>query len=258
METAALAREEIEHSATQLRESARRAGAVRAWADVAVVVVVLVATNLVAHFTAPWASVAAVPAAAACLVGLMRLRGVSCRELGLAPRRWRPGTFYALGAVVSVLAVVCVAAALPPTRRFLLVDRYATVSGAVISAMVVIPLQTVIPEELAFRGVLQGTLARATSVRGVFVCGSLLFGLWHVATSLGLTAGNEGFSALLGTGTAGQLIGVAGAVVATGAAGAVLMWLRRRSDGLLAPIALHWSLNGAGALAAALAWQLAT
>lgn len=250
-------REALEHSTARVRESAGRARAVRAWADVAVVVVVLIVTNLVAHLTAPWASVAAVPAAAVILIGLMRLRGVGWRELGFAPRRPRRAAAYAFGAVLCVVAVVCIAAALPPIRRFFLVDRYATVSGALIAAMVVIPLQTVIPEELAFRGALQSVLTRAMGARGVFVAGSLLFGLWHIVTSLGLTAGNEGLGAVLGSGTAGQVLGVAGAVVATSAAGAVLVWLRRRSDGVLAPIALHWSLNGAGALAAAVAWQLA-
>ena len=42
--------------------------------------------------------------------------------------------------------------------------------------MIVIPLQTVIPEELAFRGVLHGTLDRAWGFRGVAAAGSLLFG----------------------------------------------------------------------------------
>jgi membrane protease YdiL (CAAX protease family) len=124
--------------------------------------------------------------------------------------------------------------------------------------MVIIPLQTVIPEELAFRGVLHGALNRAWGFRGVAAAGSLLFGLWHVVTSLGLTSGNAGFTQLFGGGVAGQLIGVLLAVAATGAAGFIFTWLRKRSGSLLAPIALHWSLNGLGALAAALVWHLAT
>lgn len=53
-----------------------------------------------------------------------------------------------------------------------------------------------------------------------------------------------------------QIAGVAGAVVATALAGFVFTWLRRRSGSLLAPIALHWSLNGMGVLAAVLVWHL--
>jgi membrane protease YdiL (CAAX protease family) len=124
--------------------------------------------------------------------------------------------------------------------------------------MVVIPLQTVIPEELAFRGVLHGALNRAWGFRGVALAGSLLFGLWHIATSLGLTSSNVGFTRLFGGGPTGMLAGVTLAVLATGTAGFVFSWLRRRSGSLIAPIALHWSLNGLGALAAALVWHLST
>jgi membrane protease YdiL (CAAX protease family) len=84
----------------------------------------------------------------------------------------------------------------------------------------------------------------------------VLFGFWHIASSLGLTAGNVGFTRILGGGVLGMAAGVAGAVLATAAAGFVFTWLRRRSGSLIAPIALHWSLNGLGALAAAVVWQL--
>lgn len=229
---------------------------IHAWIDVAVVVVVLVATNLIAHFTTPWASIATVPIAAVVLVALTRRRGLDWAELGLSPRHWRKGSLYALAAAGVVVAVVAIGVALPFTRQFFLNNRYATVSGAVVASMIVIPLQTVIPEELAFRGVLQGTLGRVWGARGVFAAGSLLFGLWHIASSLGLTSGNTGLTHLLGGGPAGQIVGILGAVAATAAAGFVFTWLRSRSGSLLAPIALHWSLNGVGALAAAVVWHL--
>ena len=82
-------------------------------------------------------------------------------------------------------------------------NNYATVSGALIASMMIIPLQTVIPEELAFRGVLHGALNRAWGFRGVAAAGSLLFGLWHIATSLGLTSSNVGFTRLFGGGVFG-------------------------------------------------------
>ncbi|WP_137724986.1 CPBP family intramembrane glutamic endopeptidase [Prescottella subtropica] len=227
-----------------------------AWLDVAVVVAVLVATNLIAHFTTVWASIATVPISAVILVGLTRRRGLRWSELGLSPRHWKSGSLYALGCVGLVLAVVGIGIALPFTRQFFLSERYATVSGALVASMIVIPLQTVIPEELAFRGVLQGTLGRVSGARGVFAAGSLLFGLWHIASSLGLTSGNKGLTGILGGGLMGQILGIAGAVAATAAAGFVFTWLRKRSGSLLAPIALHWSLNGIGALAAALVWHV--
>ncbi|MFD6857397.1 CPBP family intramembrane glutamic endopeptidase [Rhodococcus sp. NPDC060086] len=234
----------------------RRIPQFHAWVDVSVVVAVLVATNLIAHFTTVWASIATVPVAAGVLVAIMRQRGMHWNELGLSPRHWKRGTLYSVGAVGLVLAVVAIGIALPFTRQFFLSERYATMSGALVASMIIIPLQTVIPEELAFRGVLHGTLERVWGARGVFAAGSLLFGLWHIASSFGLTAGNAGLSAFLGAGIWAQVVGIAGAVVATAAAGFVFTWLRRRSGSILAPIALHWSINGAGALAAALVWHV--
>lgn len=228
----------------------------RAFVDVAVVVVVLALANLVAHFTTPWAAVATVPVTAVGLVVLVRCNGLSWAELGLGRAHWKSGVGYAAAAVLVVVSVIVVGALLPWTRPMFLNNHYATVSGAVVASMLVIPLQTVIPEELAFRGALHGALHRAWGFRGVAAAGSLLFGLWHVATSLGLTSSNVGFTRLLGGGFLGMVAGVLLAVLATGAAGFVFSWLRRRSGSLIAPIALHWSLNGVGALAAALVWQL--
>ncbi|HZC92012.1 MAG TPA: CPBP family intramembrane glutamic endopeptidase [Mycobacterium sp.] len=228
----------------------------RVYVDVAVVVVVLALTNLIAHFTTPWAGVVTVPAAAAGLVAWLRINGLGWAELGLGRDHWKSGAAYALAAVVLVVAVITVGALLPVTRPMFMNSHYATISGALVASMIIIPLQTVIPEELAFRGVLHGALNRAWGFRGVAVAGSLLFGLWHIATSLGLTSNNVGFTRLFGGGMVGMLAGVTLAVVATAAAGFVFSWLRRRSGSLLAPIALHWSLNGLGALAAALVWQL--
>ncbi len=228
----------------------------RVYADICVVVVVLVVANLVAHFTTPLANIATVPIAAVGLVILVRSRGLGWAELGLGREHWKSGAVYALAAVAIVATVIAVGALLPWTRPMFLNNHYATMSGALIASMVIIPLQTVIPEELAFRGVLHGALNRAWGFRGVAAGGSLLFGLWHIATSLGLTGNNVGFSRLFGGGFAGMLIGVLLAVVATAAAGFVFTWLRRRSGSLIAPIALHWSLNGLGALAAAMVWHL--
>jgi membrane protease YdiL (CAAX protease family) len=230
----------------------------RIYVDVALVVVVLACANLIAHFTTPWAGVATVPAAAVGLVALLRFNGLGWAELGLGRDHWKSGAAYALGAMAFVVTVIAVCVLLPLTRPMFMNNHYATISGAVVASMIVIPLQTVIPEELAFRGVLHGALNRAWGFRGVAMAGSLLFGLWHIATSLGLTASNVGFTRLFGGGVVGMLAGVTLAVIATAMAGFVFSWLRRRSGSLIAPIALHWSLNGLGALAAALVWHLSS
>ena len=138
----------------------------------------------------------------------MRFNGLGWAELGLGREHWKSGAAYALGAVGLVVAVIAVGVLLPLTRPMFMNNHYATISGALVASMIVIPLQTVIPEELAFRGVLHGTLNRAWGFRGVAVAGSLLFGLWHIATSLGLTNSNVGFTRLFGGGVFGMLAGV--------------------------------------------------
>lgn len=230
----------------------------RVYVDIGVVIVVLALTNLIAHFTTPWANIAVVPAAALGLVLLVRSRGLGWSELGLGREHWKSGAGYAVAAVALVGSVIVVGALLPWTRPMFMNNHYATLSGALVASMIIIPLQTVIPEELAFRGVLHGALDRAWGFRGVAAAGSLLFGLWHIATSMGLTSSNVGFTRLFGGGVVGMVAGVVLAVVATGAAGFIFTWLRKRSGSLLAPIALHWSLNGLGALAAALVWHAST
>src|SRR6201988_1169252 len=67
----------------------------RIYVDVALVVVVLILTNLIAHFTTPWASVATVPAAAVGLVVLLRFHGLGWAELGLGRDHWKSGAVYA-------------------------------------------------------------------------------------------------------------------------------------------------------------------
>ena len=135
--------------------------------DVAVVVVVLALTNLIAHFTTPWAAIVTVPAAAIGLVAWLRFTGLGWAELGLGREHWKSGAAYAVAAVALVVAVIAVGALLPLTRPMFMNNHYATISGALLASLIIIPLQTVIPEELAFRGVLHGALNRAWGFRGV-------------------------------------------------------------------------------------------
>ncbi|WP_425394573.1 CPBP family intramembrane glutamic endopeptidase [Aldersonia kunmingensis] len=223
---------------------------------VAAVVVVLIATNLIAHFTGSVAADFAVPVMSVLLVFGALMAGLTWADLGLTPAQLKAGIPYAVAAVVIIAAIVAIAVAIPATREFFLSSRYDSTSEAAFAALVIIPLQTVLPEELAFRGVLQGALMRCYAPRVALLIGAGLFGLWHISSSLGLTEGNAGLSDSLGSGTAGQIAGILGAVAATTFAGLVLGWLRLRSDSLLAPIALHWALNATGAIGAAVAWQL--
>ena len=119
----------------------------RVYVDIAVVVVVLALSNLLAHFTTPWANIAVVPAAVLGLIVLVRARGLDWTDLGLGREHWRSGVGYALGAFGLVGTVIAVGALLPWTRPMFLNNHYATLSGALLASMVIIPLKTVIPEE---------------------------------------------------------------------------------------------------------------
>src|SRR5919109_4173104 len=88
----------------------------RTYVDIAVVVVVLALTNLIAHFTTPWASVATVPAAAVGLLILVRSRGLGWAELGLSREHWKAGAGYAVAAVAVVGSVIAIGLLLPWTR----------------------------------------------------------------------------------------------------------------------------------------------
>ena len=226
--------------------------------DVAVAAALLALINVLAHFTVDHTSTVLVPLGAVVALGYARWRGFTWRELGLARGQLRGGLRYAAVIVIPVVMVAIGGAMLPLTRSLFLNDEFSTTSAALWAALIVIPLQTVIPEEVLFRSVLNASLVRTLSVPFVYAVGATLFGMWHISSSLGLTAGNAGLTDLLGTGFVARLAGVIAAVSVTSAAGLLFIWLRRRSDSLLAPIALHWVLNGAGALSAALAWQLSS
>lgn len=228
---------------------------VRGVAGVAAVLATLVAINLTANLAGLPFREWIVPLAVLVLVVVAKARWMRWSDLGLAARHMPRGLAYGLAATVLVAAVVTAGCLIPLTSPFFLSERYSDLRMAVFSALVLIPLMTVLPEELAFRGVLQGALERTFGTTGVFVIGSSAFGLWHVTSSLGLTAGNAGLAQVFGTGLAGQLAGIGLAVVATSVAGAGFIWIRRRSNSLLAPIGLHWAFNAVGALAAALTWR---
>lgn len=228
---------------------------VRGVVGVAAVLATLLAINLTANLAGLPMREWIVPLAVLALVVVVKAWGMKWSELGLSVRHMPRGLGYGLVATVVVATVVTAGCLIPATSPFFLSERYSDLRMAVFSALVLIPLMTVLPEEFAFRGVLQGALERTFGTTGVFVIGSLAFGLWHVTSSLGLTAGNAGLADVLGTGLAGQLAGIGLAVVATSVAGAGFIWIRRRSSSLLAPIGLHWAFNAVGALAAALTWR---
>lgn len=101
-----------------------------------------------------------------------------------------------------------------------------------------LPFGTVIPEELAFRGVLLGGLVRRMRQRDALIVSGAAFALWHLgvaivtvdATTLGSPSPWFGLAVV-----------VALAVVLIG--GSALAWIRLRTRSLATTLAFHWTFN---------------
>lgn len=207
----------------------------------------MAAANVAAHRVVPTADAAVSVALVGGLAAIARASDMSADDLGLARRSWPSGLRWG-GAAVGVVAAGYAVAAMLPAARDATPDPTASWSAALLKALVVIPLVTVIPEEFAFRGVLWGLLRRRSGRRTATAVSSALFGLWHVLPALGGGAANESVAGIVGDGAAGTALRVAGTVLFTGLAGVLLCELRARSGSLLAPILLHWAVNGCGEL----------
>ncbi|MCB0988426.1 MAG: CPBP family intramembrane metalloprotease [Acidimicrobiales bacterium] len=168
-------------------------------------------------------------------------------ELGLARDRLRRGLSLG-GRVAGAIAVGVVALG----AAGLLTDERTEVSAASMATrtLVLIPLGTVLVEEMAFRGSLHALLGRfgrgptldgprllrgATALQ--WIGGSILFGLWHTVP------------ALRGGGIDSDVVEVSSlatalaTTAATTVAGAGFIWLRVRSGSLLAPVLVHLATN---------------
>jgi uncharacterized protein len=140
---------------------------------------------------------------------------LAAAELGLGRSSWPAGLRWGAAAATLVGAAYVLVDLTGPVREALPDGGGGLGRVALWRVLVVIPLGTVVPEELAFRGLLLALLGRRHGVLGGILLSSGLFGLWHVVPSLG---------------------------------GALLCWLRLRSGSLLAPILTHWTVNGLGVI----------
>jgi len=187
-------------------------------------------------------------AAAGVLLALAHRAGASWDALGLAPDKLRSGARWGLASAVPIAAVVATGVALTLTRPYFVEARFADMTAAALlyQLLVRIPLGTALSEELIFRGGLLGYYGRRHPFWRAALMSSFVFGLWHILPSLGSVSSNAAGETL--SSTAARAAGVAGTVVATGAAGLVFCWLRKRSGSVLAPVITHASLNGLAVL----------
>ncbi|WP_116450402.1 CPBP family intramembrane glutamic endopeptidase [Blastococcus litoris] len=217
------------------------------------VVLVLAGVNVVDHTLHPPWWVRALGGAA--LLAWARLEGLTWSQLGLGRDRLAAGSRWALGAIGLVAGIYVIGVLLPLTRPGFQDVRYdLPVPDVLHKAFVAIPLGTVALEELAFRSVLWGVLARHLRTWQVLMTTSVLFGLWHVIPAVGVGETNRGVSETVGA--AGSTALVLGTVALTTVGGLVFGELRRRSGSVLASAGAHWATNALGVLFGLLARRL--
>jgi uncharacterized protein len=223
-----------------------------------VVVFALAAVNLANHVLG-WDTMWLGPVGAVALLGFARWQGLSWHQLGLARRTHARGIRWGLGVVAVVGLVYLVGILLPTTRTAFLDVRYhLPPAGALFTAFVMIPVGTILLEEVAFRSVLWGFLSRHARMWQVVVGSSVLFGLWHVFAAMASATGNEAIgSAVAGLGPFAKVAVVGGTVLFTALGGVLAGELRRRSGSLFASVGMHWATNSLGVLFCVLAWRLA-
>jgi membrane protease YdiL (CAAX protease family) len=214
-----------------------------------VVIAVLAAVNVADKFGPPHTGLVVGPVVALALLALARRAGLTWHDIGLSRHTIGTGLKYAIVAVLAVAALYALGAALPWTRAAFLDVRYQLHMGAaLLVALVVVPLGTVLLEEVAFRGILHGLVHRHRGALWASGSSSALFGLWHILPSLRLNRANHAVGGLLGANPTGQILAVLAAVGFTALAGLLLCELRRRSGSLLAAAGLHWATNGLAVL----------
>jgi membrane protease YdiL (CAAX protease family) len=220
-----------------------------------VVLLILVIVNVWVHVGPRRAQLVTGPLAAVVLLAVGRAAGLSWDQLGLGAGSLARGARWGGACAGIVVAGFAVLLAVPPAHRFFRDVRYRLgLRPALATALLAVPLGTVVFEEVAFRGVLWGLIEDANGPVWATAATSLLFGAWHVLPALDLARTN---TALAGSGGRAKLVAtVLGTVAFTAAAGVLFAELRRHSGSLLAPVLLHWAVNAAGVLGSAIVWGL--
>jgi CAAX protease family protein len=221
---------------------------------VGVVIVVAVTTNVWVHLGPPRTQLVTGPLGALVLLLAGRAAGLSWAQLGLAPDRFAAGLAAGLAGAVLVATAVTGGVALPATRSAFLDSRYdVPLRAAARTALVTIPLATVVFEETAFRGVIWGEIERTAGAIAATAGSAVLFGVWHVLPALHVSRTS---TAIAGARSSRRtFVTVLGVVVGTALAGVVLAELRRWTGSLLTPVLVHWAANGCAVIAASVAWE---
>lgn len=167
-------------------------------------------------------------------VAIAALGGMGVGEMGLSSTDLASGLRLGGIAFAAVSAVVISGGLLGLVAD----DRtHMSMTSMLLKVLIVIPIGTVIVEELLFRSALHGLLMRLWPGWPAVVIGSLLFGLWHVFPA------SQGDAVSTDAVEVGSLLTVLATFVATSIAGGLFIWMRERSNSVVAPMLAHLATN---------------
>jgi len=174
-------------------------------------------------------------------IGWARRARLTWDEVGLGRARLaRSALLGLLAAVVTVVPALLFLRFPPLLGAPVTYGPAFVVGGADLAQRVLLlmPLDTAIPEELAFRGVLLGALLRRHPTRTAMLLAAVPFTLWHlviVGRTVGLTNLTE--QPLF------AVLGFAGSLAAVFVGGVIFAWLRLATGHVAASITAHWGFN---------------
>jgi len=183
---------------------------------------------------------------------IARRAGTTWSSMGLRRDRVRRGVIVG-GSVIAIITVgfviAIVGVIINPDFRVAFENEKVvnnSVGWVLFQVFIRIPFATALYEEVLFRGVIFGMLARRYSPLVAAALASLLFGLWHIAPTLSgpdnPLLDPEGVFEL-----AGAILGIVGSTMLAGLA---FLWIRLYANSVYAAVLAHIGTNSVGMLAA--------
>jgi membrane protease YdiL (CAAX protease family) len=180
---------------------------------------------------------------------LARRAGTTWVAMGMSADRSRRGA--TVGGLIGIVIVAFFFAAVmfPAAGEAFRDDRIieSSIGLSLYHALFRVPIGTALYEEVLFRGIVFGMLARRTSALAAALWSSLLFGAWHLLPALDAIETNPIGDAF---GRSWEL--VVAAVISTFLASMVFVWIRLYSGSIVAPIVVHVASNSTAILVAVL------
>jgi membrane protease YdiL (CAAX protease family) len=184
------------------------------------------------------------------LLLVYRISQLSLDDAGLARQKILSGIKYGgllAGAILSGFLIVY----LLHKSTFRDPRYHQSLSLAFYAALILLPLKTVLFEELAFRGLFPALSLKIKHSRMFATAiSSAAYGAWHLVHLQG-----SGNAVIAGNVSAPRFLVLFLTFIATTFAGIIFCELRWRSGSLAASIIVHWSINACAIIFASLSWS---